>query len=101
LSENEYVPQTIEHPAPERPAPEPHVKAGTEIEFPIEREPDKRKKFSGDSDGLREAAKEVVSEREARQPQTEDVERDYRWQNGVGDRVDPSVEVSADQAVKI
>jgi hypothetical protein len=100
MSDQEYIPTDIEYASQPSEEPLPHVLPGQEIEFPLPRDPDRRKKFTGDSDGLREAAKEVVKEREARQPQTEDVARDYRWQNGHGDPVDPSVEVSADQAAK-
>jgi hypothetical protein len=94
----EHIPRELEHPAPAVEPPSPHVPAGQEVEFPLPRDPDRRKKFAADSDGLREAAKEVVKEREARQPSAEDVERDYRWNAGHGDRVDPSITVSAERA---
>jgi hypothetical protein len=104
MSENEYVPQTIEHPAPERPAPEPHVRAGQEIELPLPREEDPRKKkYTSDQDGLRAAAREVVKERDETNPQADPaspVDRSYQYLTGdrAGEKLEPEHELSLEKA---
>jgi hypothetical protein len=43
--------------------PEPHVKAGTEIEFPLKDDPLDGPRYTSDRDGLRSAADELARQR--------------------------------------
>jgi hypothetical protein len=86
---------------------EPPLPESQYVELPIARDDEPKKKtYSAELDGIREAAKDLTEAREARESRTvpqadaEPTDRGYRWNAGQGDPVEGKYTVDAKRAAQ-